>query len=175
MTAAPVPTTGGDAEFYDWDPVAGKFLRRGWLSRWWGNPARRVLLIGLNPSFADADTADLTTTKNVAFAKLWGFGALDMVNLFDWIATDPTELAKAPDPQGDPRNLAFIEGLAFKAERIVTCWGDGGHLHGRAAYVLSVLWGHRARMFCLGRTKGGYPKHTSRLAYETELQRMVMG
>lgn len=64
MTASPEPTTGGDAEFYD------EGRRRLWLSRWWGNQGYRVLLIGLNPSFANADAADLTTTKKLAWPSL---------------------------------------------------------------------------------------------------------
>lgn len=162
----------GAAGFYD------ERRRRSWLTRVWGDVSGpRVLFIGLNPSYANEDDPDLTTTKEVVFAQRWGFHGMEKVNLFDWVTTEPAALAAVDNPEGDPRNLAEIEKRASAAiiGKIVLCWGDGGALHHRSSLVFGALWPYRGQMFCLGWTKKGYPKHTSRLSYETPLERMVIG
>lgn len=166
----------GDAEFYD----DGR--RRLWLARAWKDeddgptrPDEAVLLIGLNPSFADAEKSDHTITVEINFAKARGFKALFKMNLFDWISTDPDALAAVDNPDGDPKNLAAILEQAERVGKIVCCWGDGGLLHGRASYVRGALDAHRRKLFCLGLTKKGQPRHTSRLAYETPLVPMWVG
>lgn len=161
--------SGGAANFYD------NGRRRLWLSRDWGDPLNYVLLIGLNPSFADADRADHTITVEMEFARRWGFTALLKGNLFNWVATNPDELLTAPSPHGDPQNLEWLMSAAAAARKIVCCWGDGGELHRRASVVRGALWDHRRKMFCLGLTKKGHPRHTSRLSYETALVPMWVG
>lgn len=165
----------GAAEFYD------NRRRRLWLHRAWKDdatltlPSELVLLIGLNPSFADADVPDHTTTVEVNFAHAWGFQAMTKVNLFDWISTDPSALAGVENPEGDPKNLEMIVKEAARAAKIVCCWGDDGLLRGRASYVRAVLEPHRKKLFCLGFTKKRQPRHTSRLAYATALVPMWVG
>lgn len=166
-----IATAVGAAHFYDGD------RRRLWLSRpCGGDTSNWVLIIGLNPSFADADRSDHTITVEMEFTRRWGYGAFVKVNLFDWISTDPDQLEKVENPQGDPENLRHIIERAGYARMIVCCWGDGGELHGRAAFIRGALWEHRGRMFCLGLTKKGrQPRHTSRLSYETPLVPMWVG
>jgi hypothetical protein len=158
--------TESDAEFYD----DGR--RRLWLARGWGDLTHRLLIIGLNPSFAGAVKNDHTITVEVGFATRWGYGAFDKLNLFDWIDTNPKALARAEEPSGSRNNGLLLE-LARRDAQILCAWGAGGALGGRAAYVLNMLWHHRDKMICLGRTTEGYPKHTSRLSYETPLVPMV--
>lgn len=163
----------GDAEFYD-----GR-RRRLWLSRWeageWRDVREHVLIIGLNPSYADEEKPDHTIAVEIGFAKIWGFSALVKVNLFDWVDKNPAVLEVVDNPHGDPRNLAEIVKRAEHAKQIVCAWGDGGALHGRSAFVRTALWPHRRKMFCLGYTKKRYPKHTARLAYSTPLVPMWLG
>lgn len=154
-----------DAVFYD----SGR--RRLRLERvWCPSPTRRLMGIGLNPSQAGTLTNDATIRVMVGFASRWGFDALDMVNLFDWIETDSAKLWQVPEKNGD-RNNAEIERVAAQAEAIWCCWGDGDY--NRAAFVLGMLWEHRAKMFCLGRTKKGQPRHPLRLSRATERVPMV--
>ncbi len=159
----------GDAHFYD------NGRRRLWLSREWGDPLNIGLLIGLNPSFADADKADHTITVEIEFAKRWGWDGFLKGNLFTLISTDPAQLAIAHDAEGDPQNLRWLEETAARARKIVCCWGDGGFLRGRSSFIRGALWEHRRKMFCLGLTKKGQPRHTSRLSYETALVPMWLG
>ena len=165
------PAVSGDAQFYD-----GR-RRRLWLYRPWGpNPdGNQCLLIGLNPSFADEEKSDHTITVEIEFCRRWGFDSFIKLNLFDWISTDPEKLAIIENPEGDPSNILEIGRRAGRAGKIVACWGDGGLLNHRASYVRAVLEEHRAKLFCLGLTKKGQPRHTSRLSYETQLVPMWRG
>lgn len=161
----------GGAEFYD------NRRRRLWLYRPWGtNPeGNQCLLIGLNPSYADEEKPDHTITVEIEFCRRWGFDSFIKINLFDWFSTDPKQLAKVENPEGDPNNIIEIEKRAGQASKIVCCWGDGGVLRGRASYVRGALDEHRRKLFCLGLTKKGQPRHTSRLSYETALVPMWRG
>jgi hypothetical protein len=64
-----------------------RYRYRLWRS--WGDPELRCVFVGLNPSTADESNDDPTIRKCVGFAKLWGFGAVDVVNLFAFRSTDP--------------------------------------------------------------------------------------
>ncbi len=65
-----------------------------------GSSARRVVFIMLNPSIADEVRTDPTVRRCVGFARRWGFGALEVVNLFALVSTDPNGLQDADDPVG---------------------------------------------------------------------------
>lgn len=126
----------------------------------------RVLFVMLNPSTADAVENDLTITKCTGFARRWGHGALEVVNLYAFRSTDPTALLSTPDVVGEG-NDAHIVAAARRAGRIVAAWGDHG-AGVRGEYVARLLAEH-GDVWCLGTTKGGHPKHPSRIAYATPL------
>ena len=62
----------------------------------------------LNPSTADEHVLDPTVKKCVKWAKQWGFGALDVCNIFAWRSTDPKLLYNLKDPVG-PENDHWIQ------------------------------------------------------------------
>jgi hypothetical protein len=99
-------------------------LYRYRLWRCWGDGNRRVAFVGINPSTADETKDDATIRKCVGFAKRWGFGALDMVNLFAWRDRDQLGLLASSDPVG-PRNDATIAEVFRVASRVVLAWGPG--------------------------------------------------
>lgn len=80
---------------------------RWWLSRRWRQNAPALLFIGLNPSSADGLRDDPTLRRLVGFADGWGYGAIEVLNLFAWISADPTELRRAAEPVGQ-RTDAWI-------------------------------------------------------------------
>ncbi len=163
-----VVITRTNAEFYD-DGRRRLTLTREWGPNLLGN---RLLGIGLNPSIAGVATNDATIRVMVGFAHRWGFDALDMVNMHDWVETDSKKLWQVAEKNG-PRNNAVIEHLAARAAGIWCCWGNGDD--NRAAFLIGLLWEHRAKMFCLGRTKKGQPRHPLRLSRATERVPMVAG
>lgn len=133
------------------------------LVRRWGKPTPYpmpyVCWVMLNPSTADAEIDDATIRRCLVFSDAWGYGALEVVNLFALRSTDPRALAQADDPVG-PRNDAMIMAAATPAEALVVCaWGTGGGLHARDQAVLRSLRDRFVRLHYLSLTKGGHPGH----------------
>jgi hypothetical protein len=139
------------------------------LWRAWGDPELRCVFVGLNPSTADESNDDPTIRKCVGFAKRWGFGAVDVVNLFAFRSTEPMALLAAEDPVG--RDNGYHLSLALKhAKRIVWAWGSHGTRIQRL--ILSQAASVRAtRRLCkvgtLGIAKDASPRHPLMLAYAT--------
>ena len=141
----------------------------------WGDTGRVLGYVGCNPSKAGSrgrDGAmrwDLTASKFDGFARRLGYGGWYATNLFGLVSTDPAGLRSFEgDPIG-PENDEWIRAVANACERIVLCWGaTGGVFAERAQHVIGMLAG--ASLWCLGRTKGGHPRHPSRLVYKTELE-----
>jgi hypothetical protein len=135
------------------------------LERAWGKGASRLLVIGLNPSTADASVDDPTIRRCVSFAKAFGFDGLLVGNLFAARATDPNHLESFADPIG-PDNDSWIRKLQVRAERVVVAWGNGGRLGGRSEDVMKVL----RSPYCLGTTRYGEPRHPLYLHQSTQLE-----
>lgn len=135
---------------------AGAYRYRLW--RRWGDGAA-VLFVLLNPSTADGDHDDATLRRCVAFARGWGYGALEVGNLFALCATDPRRLRVVADPVGRA-NDRHLRRAAHNVDLVVAGWGvAGGHL-GRDAVVARLLArAASGRLFCLGRTAAGHPRH----------------
>lgn len=112
----------------------------------------------LNPSTADDRNDDPTIRRCISFAKQWGFGSIEVVNLFAYRATDPSELLKCPDPIGD-QNDSFILEAQLRSTFTLLAWGTKGALLGRDQLVLDILNGRSNQVFCLEKTKNGFPKH----------------
>jgi hypothetical protein len=100
----------------------------------------------------------------VSFARTWGAGRLEVVNLFAWRATDPKELADVADPVG-PENDRWIVSRARTAQWVIAAWGVHGELGGRDAQVRQLLRERAVHHF--GLTKHGHPKHPLRLPKTT--------
>src|SRR5437868_14686902 len=70
------------------------------LLREWCADSPRVAFIMLNPSTADDRKDDPTIRRCIGFAHSWGFGVLEVVNLFAYRATDSSKLPGGDDPVG---------------------------------------------------------------------------
>lgn len=123
---------------------------------------RTVLWVMLNPSTADAAVDDNTIRRCLDFSHGWGFEALAVVNLFAFRATRTSALmaeAAGGDAVG-PENPGWIDVEARNADRIVLAWGalaNTALVALRANTVKRQLAGRR--LYCLGHTKGGHPRH----------------
>ncbi|AFY28297.1 DUF1643 domain-containing protein [Cyanobium gracile] len=144
---------------------------RWWLERVWEPQGSRLLFIGLNPSRADHRHDDPTLRRLVAFAAGWGYGGLEVLNLFARISPRPSALALAADPVG-AANPSWIRRRVRAAQRprgpagaaaplplIWLGWGNGGRRSGQDERVLELLAPHRHRLVCLGLTASGAPLH----------------
>lgn len=138
--------TNAGAEF---DPT-GTYRYSLW--REWEPRRPRTALVMLNPSTADAAHDDPTIRRCIRLARAWDYGALEVVNLFAYRATDPTQLRRAADPIG-PRNDDYLRRAGRRAADVILAWGNGGRWQGRGAAVLRLL-GAQKNLLCLGITRG---------------------
>lgn len=93
------------------------------LSRVWDSSLPSVTFLMLNPSTADADSDDPTIRRCINYAKSWGFGHMDVVNLFAYRATNPLELLSCEDPIGD-MNLYSIYTACNTGLYSICAWGN---------------------------------------------------
>nr|WP_231688189.1 DUF1643 domain-containing protein [Bacillus sp. FJAT-18017] len=126
------------------------------LFRGWNRQLPRMVFIMLNPSTADHFEDDPTIRRCISFAKRWGFGSFEVVNLFAYRATDPKELLSCEDPVGKNNDFYILDALK-KADLAVAAWGTKGTINNRNEQVLGYL--KRVELFCLSLTKEGHPKH----------------
>lgn len=122
------------------------------------NPERSTaLFIMLNPSTADATIDDPTIRRCRGFARFWDCNGIAVANLYALRATNPKELWSHADPVG-PQNDNHLQRLAREYGDIVCAWGSNAKPE-RVAFVVSLLRENKARLFCLGTTKDGSPRH----------------
>lgn len=122
------------------------------------DPARSMAFLMLNPSTADAFKEDPTVSRCIRFAVTWGFGALEVVNIFALRSTDPKQLYKAEDPVGPDNDRTILE-VARRSGLVVAAWGAHGALRDRGREVAQLLERHGLALHCLGATKDGHPRH----------------
>jgi hypothetical protein len=122
----------------------------------------------LNPSTADhLGNNDATIARCERRAMAWGFGRLEVVNLFAFRTPHPKVLFAAADPVGPENDPAILE-AAERADVILCGWGSLGGFGDRAARVLEILRGRE--LACLGINQSGQPTHPLYLPYTTAPQ-----
>lgn len=132
-----------------------------WSDTWDSRPP--LVVIGLNPSTANENQTDPTIARCVSFAVRWGHGALWMLNLFAFRATNPIRMRMQEDPVGPQNNSILLErcrtGSAIKGGRVLCAWGNHGTYRNRSLEVLRMLRADGIRLECLKLTKAGQPWH----------------
>lgn len=118
-----------------------------------------LAVIGLNPSTADETLDDPTIRRVKRFAFDWGFGALCMLNLFAFRATDPDQMMIAPDPIGGVRNMENILLGCGTAGMVLCAWGKGGRYMDQDKAVTKMLAEANVSLHCLSVNQNGTPKH----------------
>jgi hypothetical protein len=127
------------------------------LWREWDWNLPRVGFVMLNPSRADAEINDPTIRRCIGFARSWGFGGLEVVNLFAYRTTTPKDLSQVADPIGTD-NDSHLQSFPKRVDRIILAWGNWGGLYKRDRQALFLLDSAHP-LQCLGMTKHGHPKH----------------
>ena len=141
------------------------------LSRRIGGHRGRLLFVMLNPSKADETRDDATIRRCIGFAKRWGYGDMEVANLFGLMATDARELLRHKDPVGAGNDAAIRAALA-QADVVALAWGNhAAHPkhRARAADVMRMIRGVCKPYRIGGLTKMGQPRHPLRLPYDTPL------
>jgi len=134
------------------------------LTRVWDASGPRLLFIMLNPSKATERQNDPTVERCERRARVLGYGALRVMNIFAWRETDPKQLRRAADPVGQKNDALLLEGLSW-ADRVIAGWGVHGDHLGRGPEVEALLRGAGGDLFCLGLSKAGHPRHPLYIAY----------
>lgn len=144
------------------------WLRRSWQLPWnpreAGPPKSKgtCCFVMLNPSTADALQDDPTIRRCIAFARGWGYDTLSVRNLFPWRATDPKELLNGwenIDMTGGSRGASELL-AACTANLTIVAWGAG--VPRRRDRDVLLMFGDQfpgVKLYCLGTTKHGHPRH----------------
>ena len=111
------------------------------LWREWDSLGKTVSFIMLNPSRADAEVNDPTITRCINFAKSWGYGRLEVVNLFAYRTPHPSLLKQAAAPIGRDNDRYIIESVE-KCDRVILAWGNHGTWRQQDIYILELLQNH---------------------------------
>ena len=160
MSQAPSAPVSGQARF---SPCR---RYRWWLERRWRAGAPRLLFIGLNPSRADGERDDPTLRRLIRFARGWGYGALEVLNLFAAVSPSPATLRRLADPVGSSNDAWIARRLAAcPAATLWLGWGAHGGWRDRERAVLELLRGRR--LLALGATRGGHPVSYTHLTLPT--------
>lgn len=139
------------------------------LKRTWDKGSGKVVFILLNPGPADEDKNDKTTEKCISFAKSFGYGSMEIVNLFAYITTDVSELKllSKEEAVGKDNDNYLIRALN-SADKIIAAWGENAVMHGRHREIEKLLAG--CEVDCLGTlTKYGFPRHPLKAPNDVEL------
>ena len=124
----------------------------------WDLTKPRLCFCMLNPSTADGYVDDATVRRCVGFARGWGYGSVEIVNLFAYRTKDPSALKAAGWPVG-PENDAHIFRAAVHAMNVICAWGSNARGHARVDQVLELIRLCHAPL-CLARSSvDGTPKH----------------
>jgi len=134
--------------------ATGQYRYALWRS--WNNAAPRVGFVMLNPNRADATLDDPTIRRCIGFARSWGYGSLEVVNLFAYRSPTPKTLNQVADPVGED-NDRTLQAFSQRVDRIILAWGNWGTIKGRDRVVLNLL--NSSTLYCLGTTKLGQPCH----------------
>ncbi|NHC35834.1 DUF1643 domain-containing protein [Scytonema millei VB511283] len=137
--------------------IAPDGLYRYSLTRVWETDLPCIGFIMLNPSTADATKDDPTIRRCINFARNWGYGGIEVGNLFAYRATDWLVLRRVFDPVGC-ENDSYLMRMQQSVEKIVIAWGNYGSWQQRDKSVLGLLSQGRV-LYCLGVTLQGQPRH----------------
>lgn len=136
------------------------------LVRKWGPGDRYCNFIMLNPSTADEVANDPTVERCERRARSWWFDGLIVTNLFALRSTDPEELRKQPNPEGEPENSKAILESAQQSSMVVCAWGNHGMYCNRDIDIRFMLRQSGVKLYCLKLAKTGQPCHPLYLPYE---------
>lgn len=130
------------------------------LWRVWDRESAFVLFIMLNPSTADAEEDDATIRRCRAFAKGWGYGGFEVVNLFPYRASEPAVMLRRRYAEIAPEdNDAYIWGACKRTHEVVCAWGAHALVEKRARAVLDIIYQAGHVPTCLLQTQDGHPSH----------------
>jgi hypothetical protein len=134
------------------------------IQRWDSGPMMGWLL--MNPSIANDEKDDKTVVRCRNYARAWGFGAMEIVNVAAHVATHSKDLAQVADPIGSD-NRSYIIMMALHSELIVAAYGQPAFPALRAEGLKAcklILDNTMRKLHVLELSQNGTPKHPLYLA-----------
>jgi hypothetical protein len=138
------------------------------LSRDW-DKGPRALVIGCNPSTANAYKDDQTSHWWNKWFRRAGFAGYDAANLYPFCTPSPKEcqaIVEAATPETlraiHQINLPALLQMAVEAEQIFVCWGGiawDQHWIAHVCNAMGAVEGGHKTLWCWGTTNSGAPKH----------------
>jgi len=131
------------------------------LWRSWDENRPHLTFLMLNPSTADALSDDPTLRRISKISREFGYGGVDVLNLYAFRSPHPSILAKAKSPHG-PHQTHYLSQQIIKLQNtqtpLVLAWGN----HAKTADTQDIL--HRLTqaeitLTTLGLTKQHQPMH----------------
>jgi hypothetical protein len=132
----------------------------------------RALVVGCNPSDADALRDDPTSRWWNAWFQVFGFGGYDAANLYPFCSSSPAECRKRVEAieGGDWAardalhftNLAEVVRLAKAADQVFVCWGAIAWDSDWIEHIVEQIQTGAPPypdLWCWGTTASGAPKH----------------
>jgi len=126
------------------------------LIRTWDKQLAKIAFVMLNPSTADHKKDDPTITRCISFASDWGYGGVDIFNLFAFRSPYPEVLFAQKDPVG-PRNRMHLKQALVEYEQVICAWGNDGKRLNQEARFFELVNG--LEVYCLKKNKTGSPAH----------------
>jgi hypothetical protein len=149
------------------------------LWRRWGT-GKTIAFLLLNPSIADEKRLDPTLTRCQNYAKRWGYGAFEVVNVFPLVSTDRLQLVHTKDRNGSKRRQRnHIIDTLQRCDALVLGFGTEV-AKPKLESSLKVVWTLLEELLqkeaipqpqCLGVTKEGLPRHPLYLPKDCQRQK----
>lgn len=143
------------------------------LSRSWASSMPVLGVVMLQPD----DHTDNRTLRRISdFAEGWGYGGIDVCNVYGLRARSPLTVRTHADPVG-ANNDVHLAQLGRQRDLIVLAWGEMADQR-RAAHVTQLLLRacrpRAASLAVLGWTYDGQPAHPCDLPKSTPLQCLTL-
>lgn len=138
------------------------------LWREWDTTKDGCCFVMLNPSTATETLNDPTIRRCIEFSKRWGYGRVEIVNLFGLRSTDPRGLREVADPVG-PDNIKAIVDAVKISERAILAWGrHGAYLERGPDMMEKMEIFYPTKGYALMMNGDGSPRHPLYVSYSVE-------
>lgn len=131
------------------------------LVRVWDCDKPRLAWVILNGSDADEHRTDATVRRCIGFARAWGYGSVDIANLYGLVSKNPGAPAHHFDRVG-PDNDRHLAAVCSQNDLTVLAWGPNAtsdRAHTAAQMLRRIAKCHGGSLAVLGWTHGAQPLH----------------
>ena len=131
------------------------------LVRVWDSDRPRLAWVIFNGSDADEHQTDSTVRRCIGFARAWGYGGIDIANLYGLVSRNPAALGHHFDPVG-PDNDRHLAAVCCENDLTVLAWGPNAgtdRSHAVAQMLRQIAKRRGGSLAVLGWTHGAQPVH----------------